>query len=95
MLIPLYFHGAPGVFYYTNCYKFKTKYTRIYVCAMDSDNVLTNVELLVDNAFGFGPILCVSDIDPYHSYVRFGKCFNNLSQNNIIENIEFFGYFFN
>ena len=75
-------------------------YTRVHVCAIDSSDVLTNIESLIDNPFR--SIVWVLDINLYHGYdygyIRFGGCFDDLRpwcQNDIFENIEFFDYFFN
>ena len=57
-----------------------------------------NIKAFVNNAFSLGTVLRVLDINLDHSYVRFGRHFDNTGsrhENNIIENISSLDNFLN
>ena len=72
--------------------------SRVHICALYSGDIISYVEVTIDNRFHFGPILWVPDVNPDYSWVGFGEFLDNLRlryKNNIIKDVSFFDYFFN
>ena len=64
--------------------------TKVYVCAMNGGDVLSNIEVLVYDVFCNWSTLWVLDIDPNYCHIRLGWSFDDIwfwSQYNIVEDI--------
>jgi len=62
----------------------------VHVCSSNCYNITSNIETSVDDTFSLRTTFRVSDIDPNHSHVRFGRYFDNIRlecENSVIENM--------
>jgi len=50
--------------------------TRVYISSSDYSNMMAYVEEPVNETFCFCIILGISNVNPNHGYIRFGKNFN-------------------
>ena len=51
--------------------------TRVYISSSNYSNIMAYVEEPVNETFYFCIILEISNVNPNHGYIRFGKNFNH------------------
>jgi len=56
---------------------FTLRNTWVHVSTMNCSDVASNVEVSIDETFGFETTLNVSNIEPYNGYIQFRRDFDN------------------